>query len=104
MYKDQLRSFLAAAGAAATRRHAAALVRSGRVTLNGVMCKVEETIVRPRDEVHLDGTLVHAPTTLGEARLWRHFKTVGLVVTHDDPLQRATLFETPRPDYNDAGT
>ena len=92
-FRDQLRVFLSASGAAATRREAAAMVRNRRVALNGRVCTTGEHLVSPDDTVHLDGQLVPPPVSLAEARLWRYHKPAGIIVTHDDPLQRKTLFD-----------
>ena len=70
------------------------LVRAGRVTLNGRVCKGANTHVdSDTDVVCVDGVKLPPPVQLSQARLWLYHKVMGEVVSHSDPQGRRTPFK-----------
>lgn len=73
-----------------SRRDAEKWIEQGRVAVNGVVLITPAYVVKPDDEVTVDGKLLpqaEAP------RLWRYHKPKGLVTSHKDPQGRKTVFE-----------
>jgi 23S rRNA pseudouridine2605 synthase len=86
---DRIAKVLARAGVA-SRREVERLIAEGRVRLNGQVLTTPAVKVAPGDVLSVDGKPVGAaePT-----RVWRYHKPAGLVTTHKDPKERATVFE-----------
>jgi 23S rRNA pseudouridine2605 synthase len=78
---------LAVAGVA-SRRAAEDLIREGRVTVNGVVAEIGQT-VGPRDEIAVDGR----PIGREEARTYLLNKPQGMVSTVSDPQGRPTVVD-----------
>ena len=73
-----------------SRREAEAMIRAGRVTLNGTILDSPAIVVSSSDHITVDGnTLPMAEAT----RLWRYYKPRGLVVSNKDEKDRATVFD-----------
>ncbi|MCS6773709.1 MAG: pseudouridine synthase [Anaerolineae bacterium] len=83
----RLQQFLSRAGFGA-RRKCEALIAQGRVTVNGQVARLG-TVVRPGDEVRLDGQLVHALQPKVYVAL---NKPVGYASDRSDPTAK-TMFE-----------
>lgn len=81
----RINSYLARSGAA-SRRGADELIRAGRVTINGAVAALTDT-VGARDRVELDGRHV-APQRLAHVLL---HKPAGVVTTARDPQGRPTV-------------
>ena len=74
----------------ASRRDVEKMIEEGRVSVNGRKLKTPAFNVTDRDHISVDGK------PIGEAdppRLWRYYKTAGLVTTERDPDGRPTVFQ-----------
>jgi pseudouridine synthase len=79
---------LARAGVS-SRRDADAMIAAGRVTVNGEVATVGQTVDPARDRIALDGAPVAAPAP----RAWIVLhKPPGVLTTRDDPEGRPTVF------------
>jgi 23S rRNA pseudouridine2605 synthase len=77
-----------------SRREAERWIAARRVAVDGRVIDTAATLVGPHSAITVDGKLV------GEAqpaRLWRYHKPRGLVCTHRDPQNRATVFDNLPP-------
>ena len=87
---ERLARFLAHAGIS-SRRHAEALIASGRVQVNGVTVTTQGTRINPdTDTVFVDGKPVHS--TSKHVYLLLH-KPAGFVTTSHDPQGRPTVLD-----------
>jgi len=84
----RLNRFLAAAGLG-SRRSCEELIRTGQVTINGVLCENLATTVEPTDVVKLGNRVLHtsAPVTLILN------KPPGFICTASDEHNRQTIFD-----------
>lgn len=73
----------------ASRRQAEEMIYQGRVTVNGTLLETPAFLVKEGDHITVDGEGIGSelPT-----RLWVFYKPRGVVTTHYDPEDRATLF------------
>jgi 23S rRNA pseudouridine2605 synthase len=78
-----------------SRRDAEAWIAAGRVTVNGKVLATPAYVVKPGDEIRVDGRPLPEPTA---TRLWRYYKPRGLVTSHKDPQGRKTVFQALPPD------
>ena len=86
---ERLAKFMARSGVC-SRREAEKLIEQQRVTVNGEIVTTPATLVEGNEKILLDGEkLPEAENT----RLWLYHKPVGLVTTHKDEKNRATVFE-----------
>jgi len=80
---------LARAGIA-SRRKAEELVEAGRVTVNGVVAVIGQSVDPSRDKILVDGRPIAAPS----APVWIVLnKPAGMLTTKSDPAGRPTVFE-----------
>ncbi|PWC53644.1 pseudouridine synthase [Azospirillum sp. TSO22-1] len=73
-----------------SRRDAERWIAEGRVAVNGRTLDSPAFVVRPGDDVIVDGKPVPEPEP---TRLWRYHKPAGLVTTARDEKGRATVFD-----------
>jgi 23S rRNA pseudouridine2605 synthase len=86
---ERIAKRLARAGVC-SRRDAERLIAQGRVAVAGVVLKSPAVLVKPEDQITVDGKPVTAPAP---TRLWRYHKPPGLLTTHRDPQGRPTIFQ-----------
>lgn len=107
---DRIAKVLARAGLC-SRREAERWIAAGRVAVNDVVLTTPAVVVKPGDQVTVDGKPLSSPE---KTRLWRYHKMPGLIVSHRDPQGRKTVFDTLPPtlprvvsvgrlDYNSEG-
>ena len=82
---------LARAGIA-SRRHSEELIAAGRVTLNGRVARLGESMDTARDELRVDGQIVKTPVEVVPMWLALH-KPAGVMTTRADPRGRKTVFD-----------
>jgi 23S rRNA pseudouridine2605 synthase len=86
----RLQRALARAGVA-SRRHSEALIAAGRVTVNGHLAHLGQSVDPARDDIRVDGKRVKAPTS---AAVWILLhKPAGVMTTKVDPRGRKTVFD-----------
>ncbi len=73
-----------------SRREAERWIAAGRVAVDGVTVASPATNVQESDRITVDGRVLAAPAP---ARLWRYHKPRGLITSHRDPQNRATVFD-----------
>jgi 23S rRNA pseudouridine2605 synthase len=80
---------LARAGVA-SRRRSEELIAASRVTVNGVVAQIGQSVDPERDEVRVDGRIVRAP----ESTVWLVLhKPAGVITTRVDHRGRRTVFD-----------
>jgi 23S rRNA pseudouridine2605 synthase len=78
-----------------SRRDAEKWIEQGRVAVNGTVLTTPAYVVKPGDEVTVDGNKLPQAES---PRLWRYHKPKGLVTSHKDPQGRKTVFEALPPE------
>ena len=73
-----------------SRREAEALIRAGRVAVNGFIVETPAINVGAEDEVLIDGAPLPEPEPV---RLWRYHKPVQRVVARGDPQGRPVIYD-----------
>jgi len=86
--RERLQKILAAAGVA-SRRNAEALIRAGRVTVNGAVATLGESADPDRDAIAIDGE----PIQRESLEYWIVNKPKGVLTTVSDPQGRPTVVE-----------
>ena len=74
-----------------SRRDAERWIAAGRVAVNGATLTTPATLVSTRDVITVDG--VTTASTTSTPRLFLYYKPVGLVTSHRDEKNRATVFD-----------
>lgn len=74
-----------------SRRDLEAMIEAGRVTVNGEVAHTGQRVSHG-DRIQIDGKPVRIRMRPGKPRVIAYHKSVGEVVTHDDPQQRPTVF------------
>jgi pseudouridine synthase len=87
---ERIQKILARAGVA-SRRAIEALIREGRVKVNGAPATIGQR-VGPNDQVRIDGRGVALPRGEEQVRVLAYKKRTGEIVTRDDPEGRRTVF------------
>lgn len=80
---------LARAGVA-SRRHSEELIAAGRVTINGKVAQIGQTVDADRDDIRVDGRVVKAPA---ESVWIALHKPAGVMTTRSDPRGRKTVYD-----------
>jgi len=81
---------LARAGVA-SRRHSEELIAAGRVTVNGTVAQIGQSVDPFRDEIRVDGKIVGPPA---DSNVWIVLhKPAGVMTTRADPRERRTVFD-----------
>ncbi len=86
---ERIAKVLARAGVC-SRRDAEKLIEQGRVMVDGITLTTPAVKVLPSQDIRVDEVRVGGPQAI---RLWRYYKSNGLVTTHKDPQGRATVFD-----------
>jgi len=87
---QRIQKILAQAGVA-SRRAIEALIREGRITVNGKRAAIGQKVA-PGDRVLVDGKGIALPRGVEEVRVLAYKKRTGEIVTRDDPEGRRTVF------------
>ena len=80
---------LARAGVA-SRRHSEQLIAAGRVTVNGRVAQIGQTVDPDRDEIRVDGSAIGA---IAASTWFVLHKPAGVMTTRADPRGRRTVFD-----------
>ena len=86
---ERLAKFMARSGVC-SRRDAEELIKQQRVTVNGVTVESPAFNVNGDEKILLDGEKLPEKE---RTRLWLYHKPAGLLTTHKDTSDRATVFE-----------
>ena len=73
-----------------SRRKAEELVSNGRVTVNGTLAQVGQTVDPERDVIRVDGERIGAPSPIEWFML---HKPAGVITSRSDPEGRTTVFD-----------
>ena len=91
---ERIAKFMARSGVC-SRRQAEEIIRQKRVTVNGEVVDNPAFNVEGDEKILLDGEKL---PQIDIVRLWLYHKPVGLLTTHKDTANRATVFDNLPPD------
>ena len=86
---ERISKFMARSGAC-SRREAEKLIEQKRVTVNGEIVESPALKVEGNENIRIDGEKLPQKDI---TRLWLYHKPVGLLTTHKDTQDRATVFD-----------
>jgi 23S rRNA pseudouridine2605 synthase len=86
---ERIAKFMARSGVC-SRRQAEELIKQKRVTVNGEIVETPAFNVEGNEKILLDGEKLPQKE---HTRLWLYYKPVGLLTTHKDTADRATVFD-----------
>ena len=86
---ERIAKFMARSGAC-SRREAEKLIEQKRVTVNGEIVESPALKVEGNENIRIDGEKLPQKDI---TRLWLYHKPVGLLTTHKDTQDRATVFD-----------
>jgi 23S rRNA pseudouridine2605 synthase len=81
---------LIASAGLCSRREAERLIEQGKVAVDGKVITSPALNIDNHNSVKVDGREIKP---IPNARLWIYYKPVGLVVSHNDPEKRPTIFQ-----------
>ena len=87
--KQRIAKYLASTGLE-SRRNIEKMIFDKQVSVNGVVLETPATLVDGTETILVNGKLVGSRLP---PRLWLYYKPRGLIVTHDDPEMRKTVFD-----------
>ena len=91
---ERIAKFMARSGVC-SRRQAEEIIRQKRVTVNGEVVESPAFNVNGDEKILLDGEKL---PQIENTRLWLYHKPAGLLTTHRDKENRATVFDNLPPD------
>ena len=94
---ERLAKRIAGAGLC-SRRQAELWIGEGRVKINGALQTSPAINVSASDRISVDDKVL---PQIAPPRLWRYYKPRGLIVSHRDEKNRATIFDAIREKYSD---
>lgn len=86
---ERLAKYIARSGAC-SRREAERLIAEGRITLNGETVTTPAVNVEGSEKILIDGEKLPA---IDKTRVWVYYKPTGLITSHKDEKDRATVFD-----------
>src|SRR5574344_811028 len=86
---ERIAKFMARSGVC-SRREAEELIKQKRVTVNGEIIDTPAFNVEGTEKILFDGEKL---PEIEHTRLWLYYKPAGLLTTHKDTEDRATVFE-----------
>ena len=89
-YYHRLSKFLAYAGIA-SRRHSESLIKSGQISVNGVIVTTPSQKVSSNDIIRYNGNKV---VNKSKPRMWIYHKPVGELCSDFDPSGKRTVFDS----------
>lgn len=86
---ERLAKYIARSGVC-SRRAAEELIRQKRVSVNGEIIDTPAFNVNGNEKILIDGEKL---PTIDKTRVWIYYKPVGLITSHKDEKERATVFD-----------
>lgn len=86
---ERLAKYIARSGVC-SRRAAEELIRQKRVSVNGEIIDTPAFNVNGNEKILIDGEKLPA---IDKTRVWIYYKPVGLITSHKDEKERATVFD-----------
>ena len=86
---ERLAKYIARSGEC-SRRAAEELIRQKRVSVNGEIIDTPAFNVNGNEKILIDGEKLPA---IDKTRVWIYYKPVGLITSHKDEKERATVFD-----------
>ena len=86
---ERLAKYIARSGVC-SRRAAEELIRQKRVSVNGEIIDTPAFNVNGNEKILIDGEKLPA---IDKTRVWIYYKPIGLITSHKDEKERATVFD-----------